>query len=127
MFQFQTDSVEQVRLKFTKSDLPKIPSSDTPLSYSARRAEIVGEQKGYNPNMRSHEFALLTIKENGSARRGYQSVSEATPYQVGMHIGAKVQDDCLIVSDIAENGKLVHPAKLSLQDLIGYETLKKFE
>ena len=127
MFQFQTNSVEEAYLKFTESDLPEIFSCNTPLSYSARRAEIVGEQRGYNPHMKSHEFALLTIKENGSARRGYQSVSDATPYQVGVHIGAKVQDDCLIVSDIAEDGELVHPARLSLQDLIGYETLKKFE
>ena len=127
MFQFKTNSLEEANLKFTESDLPKIFSCDTLLSYSAKRAEIVGEQEGFNPHMSSHEFALLTIKENGSARRGYQSVSKATPYQIGMHIGAKVQDDYLIVSDITENGELIRPAKLSLQDLIGYETLKKFK
>ena len=126
-FQFQTESVEDTCLRFTETALPKIIRLDTPLLYSARRAEIVGEQKGYNPNMRAHEFALLTIRENGSARRGYKSTSEATPYQVGMFVGAKVQDDSLIVSDIAENGELVHPAKLSLKDLVGYETVKTFE
>ena len=126
-FQFQTESVKEACLRFTETALPKISSLDTPLLYSARRAEIVGEQKGYNPHIKAHEFALLTIRENGSARGGYKSVSEATPYQVGMFVGAKVQDDALIVSDIAENGELVRPAKLSLQDLVGYETVKTFK
>jgi hypothetical protein len=127
IFQFQTKSVEAARLKFTESSLPKIYDFDTPLFYSAKIAGIVGTQGGFNPHMKVHEFALLTIKENGSAREGYQSVSTAVPYQVGMHIGAKLQDNFLIVSDIAENGELVRPAKLSLQDLVGYETLKTFK
>ena len=121
-FKFETDSVEQANLEFTKSSLPQIYGFKTPLSYDAQHAEIVGDQRGFDPKMKAHEFAMLTIKENGSARRGYKSISDARTFKVGMHIGARCGDD-LIVSDVTEDNKLVHPAKLSLLDVIGYERL----
>lgn len=126
MTQFETNSVDEACSRFSKEDLPKLYNFNTPLTYSARKTEIVGQQKGFNPHICAHEFALLTIKENGSARRDYQSISEAPTFQIGMYIGGLILEDCLIVSDITDNGELVRPAKLSLQDLIGYETLKKF-
>ena len=114
-------------LQLTESRVSDVGSCDTPLSYDARHAEIRGEQKGFDPNMAATELALLTVKENGSKREGYKSTSQATAYQAALWIGGRIHDECLIVSDTAEDGRLVHPAKLRFEDLVGYETLKVME
>lgn len=125
-FCFQTESVDQANLEFTKSGLPKLAVFETHISYDARRCQFRGDQDELDPHMRAYELALLTLKECGSARKNYRSVSTWPVFQVTMHIGAKVGDDFLIVSDAVVGGELVRPAKLSLNDLIGYEVLKRF-
>lgn len=126
MFKFQTRSIEQTLQEFTKHSLPQVYDCDTPLTYDARMGRIQGAQNGFNPHMKAHELALLTLQENGSAQRGYKSVSTSAILQAAFFIGARLKDDFLIVSDISIKGELIHPIKISLQDLIGYETVQIF-
>lgn len=125
MLKFETVSVDEALLEMTKG-MPYLGTVDTPLWYDPAFGAIKGNQKGFNPRIASAEIAMLTIKQNGSAPRGYRSISEAPAFQVSLHIGGKLPNDDLLVSDIAEEGKLIRPAKLSLQHIIAYETLKNF-
>lgn len=124
---FQTEQVNEALRAFETSRIPPINNLNTPLIVDPTRARIVGDQAGYQPHMKAYEYARLWIKENGSAREGYKSMSTAQTLEAAMAVGALLGEDYLIVSDVTRDGELVHPAKLSLQDLVGYETLKQYK
>jgi hypothetical protein len=113
--------------RILRENLPMIHALETPWYFDIRLGEIRLHKDEYGKvfDIPAYELALLTIKENGTAPVGYKSISEFKPFQVGMHVGPMFKEEGLIVSDIYQDGKLIRPVKLSLNDIIGYETLKK--
>lgn len=132
MKKIQTKKIQEMTGFLSQFGFDRNNGLDTPLTYCAKWSEIRGEQKGYNPNLKAFELALLTIQENGSAPRDYESTSESqviqVPFAIGSYQSNGPDNGFLIVSDmIDEKGELIRPAKLKLNDLIGYESIKRFE
>ncbi|MFP4567676.1 MAG: hypothetical protein ACLFN8_01905 [Candidatus Woesearchaeota archaeon] len=131
MKQIETRSIEEMKNFLGQFGFDSYKGFDTPLYFHPKRGEIQGEQRGYNPHLKGYELALLTIQEDGSAPRNYQSVSKSDIFQVPLIVGSYRSTDSglLIVSDLMDKDskELIHPARLNLNDIIGYETLKRIE
>lgn len=129
MNKIETRSIEEMQRFLSQSGFDRYKGFDSPLYFHPRWGEIQGEQKGYNPELRGYELALLTIQEDGSARRNYQSNSKSPIFQVPLIVGSYSSRDSglLVVSDLLdkETQELVHPARLKLDHVIGYESLRK--
>lgn len=99
------------------------------LFYDARRAEVRGSQEGDVPTEKANWLAELTIQHHGSAYEDYQSVTKDEAHRVLMYVQAKhLNHDFLVVGHQLDSGKfIVHPARLSLQDLVGYRAVEKIE
>lgn len=127
-FTFEVNRISDALLRFTETDIPKMSRFHTDLVYRTSRAEFSTLLQGESfDDILAHEFALLTLKEKGSAPDGYTSISKDTPHRVGMYVGAILDRKYLIISDFEQNGMLGRPARLSFNDLIGYERLKRLK
>lgn len=131
MKKIETRSVEEMQNFLSQFNFDGNKGFDSPLYFDPRRCNIKGEQKGYNPELRGFELALLTIQEDGSAERNYQSISESPIFQVPLIVGSysNRNSGLLVVSDLIDKDtqELLHPARLNLNHIIGYESLRKFE
>ena len=131
MKQIETRSIEEMKNFLSQFGFDRNKGFDTPLYFHPKWGEIQGEQKGYNPNLKGYELALLSIQEDGSAPRNYQSVSKSDIFQVPLFVGAYRSNDSglLIVSDLMDKDskELIHPARLNLNDLIGYESIREIK
>ncbi len=114
-----------------KGFLARLPSTkhEPKLFYDARFAEVQGKQEGDMPQNKVFCLAELTVQHHGSAYGDYQSVTESSEHKVLMYVqGRHMNDDFLVVGHQIDNeNKLIHPAHLSLQDLVGYKELEIFE
>jgi len=123
--QHESRSVESMRL-FLGESLPSVIYGPK-LFYDAKRAEIRGDQEGDSPRGKAIWLAELTIQHHGSAYADYESVTKAEVHKVLMYVQARhMNDDFLIVGhQLDTENRLIHPARLSLQDLIGYKGIEK--
>jgi len=96
--------------------------------FDAHRVEYRESSKGQKLEVRATEVAELTLQKHGSAYCDYQSVSTFPIFKMVAYVGGinTSADDLIIGNDLnPETGNLGLPARLSLQDLIGYRTIEK--
>jgi len=122
----ESRSVEAMR-----NFLIRLPSTThkPKLFYDARAAEIQGKQKGDRAQDKATWLTELTVQHHGSAYEDYQSVTDAPTHRVLMYVQAiHTNDDFLVVGpQIDSEKRIIHPARLSLQDLIGYREVERIE
>jgi hypothetical protein len=129
-FQYESTSVEHMRAQLIRlPSVNQLPSSH----YDVTRAEFrVGDgaltQKGSaRDRIPAVEVAELTLKKNGSAYSGYKSITKAPTRKLVAYVGGfnSGKDVLVIGGDVERNGNLGLPAKLSLQDLVGYRIVEQ--
>jgi len=123
---YESRNVESMR-----NFLLRLPSTmhEPKLFYDARFAEVRGQQGGDRVKDKATWLAELIVQHHGSAYENYQSVTDAKPHKVLMYVQARhINQDFLVVGhELDEDKTIVHPARLSLQDLIGYREVERVE
>ena len=125
-FKYETKRVEMWR---TNLPVPTVLGNVPRRVYDAQFARFSDVAPGENLEARATELAELTLQRNGSAYEGYQSITRHEPFKLATYVSSvNTNDDFLIIGDAMDaDGNIIAPARLSLQDLVGYETLKKVE
>lgn len=124
-FKYESRRVEDMR-----NQLIRLHSIDVnpKVFYDAQWAQFRGSPEGEKLEVKATEIAELTVQRHGSAYEDYQSASDGSIRKLVAYVGGiNTSKDILVVGQNVEpeTGNLTLPAKLSLQDLIGYRTIEK--
>ncbi len=122
-------SCQSISVEDMRNFLIRLPSTSymPKLFYDAKFAEVKGEQEGDFTDEKANWLAELTVQHRGSAYEGYRSVTDLPIHKVVMYVQARHNDFLIVGHQVDPEKRIIHPAKLSLQDLIGYREIEKVE
>lgn len=126
-FQYESRRVEDMRNQLIRLHSARV---NPKVFYDAHWAQFRGSPEGEALEVKATEIAELTVQRHGSAYESYQSISDDPIRKIVAYVGGINTDkDILVVGQNVEpeTRNLTLPAKLSLQDLIGYRTIEKVE
>jgi hypothetical protein len=126
-FEYESRRVEDMRNQLIRLHSARV---NPKVYYDAQWAQFKGSPEGEHLEVKATEIAELTVQQHGSAYEGYQSISEDPIRKIVAYVGGiNTSDDILVVGQNVEpeTRNLTLPARLSLQDLIGYRTIEKVE